>query len=166
MRTAIPSAIAILVMCCVASACDDGNTTAIGVTTAPSGFQNSLNFVGLGSSVLTRQSVPGFICPAVQPFSVPFTLTVNAGALPLTLSGVQFHVTDPFRVQSPPTIFDEASLTRVFGSTTVGSFAVGTFPFVHTFGCGLTGNVILQVSTTTTDGSGVSHMSTMDVPVR
>ena len=166
MRTVIPSAIAIVAIGCLSSACYNTPTQIGAAMTSPSGFSNELNFVGIGSSVLTRQNVSGAFCPTVQPFSVPFTLNVTAGAVPLTLTAVQFHVTDPFRVQSPPTIFDNASLTRVFGSaTTVGTFAVGAFPFVHSFGCGLNGNVILHVSATATDNTGTSHISTMDVPV-
>jgi hypothetical protein len=54
----------------------------------------------------------------------------------------------------------------MFGSTTIGRFGVGTFPFVHPFGCGLNGNIILVVSATTIDTTGASHVSTMQVPVR
>jgi|SRR5689334_3037447 hypothetical protein len=166
MRTAIPSAIAIVVIGCLSSGCYNTPTAIGAAMTSPSGFSNELNFVGIGSSVLTRQNVTGSVCPTVQPFSVPFTLHVTAGAVPLTLTQVQFHVTDPFSVQSPPTIFDESGLTRRFGSVTVGSFAVGTFPFVHSFGCGMGGNIILHVSATATDNTGAPHVSTMDVPVR
>ena len=165
MKLDIRSVIAILVLSCGASACDDSSQVAA-VSVAPSGFNNRLEFVGVASGVLTRQVVPNAACPLVQPFSVPIALNVRANAFPVTLSEVRIHATDPFEIQSPLTIFDNASLTRNFASGTVDRFGARVFPFVHEFGCGMRGTIIVHVSATTVDANGVGRTSMMDVPVQ
>jgi hypothetical protein len=164
MKLDIRSAIAILVLSCGASACYDVPDAT--VSTGPSSFVNRLEFVGVGSGVLTRQIVPNSVCPRVQPFSVPIALNVRANVLPITLTEVRIHATDPFEIQSPITIFDNASLTRNFASATVDRFGVRTFPLIHDFGCGMSGNVVVHISATTTDGGGTVRTSMLDVPVQ
>jgi hypothetical protein len=132
----------------------------------PSAFRNELDFVGLDSTVLVRNSVPQFFCPSIQPFFVPFGVNIRAGALPITFTQLSIQATDPFRNVAPPTIFDSSSLTRTFGSTSLESFAARTFPFTHAFGCGLSGNIILNVSVTTVDANGSSRVTPLQVPVR
>jgi hypothetical protein len=164
MKLDIRSVIAILVLSCGASACYDSPTSVVSV--APSGFTNRAEFVGVGAGVLTRQIVPNSVCPLVQPFSVPIALNVRANGSAITLTEVRIHATDPFEIQSPLTIFDNASLTRNFASATVDRFGARTFPFIHTFGCGMSGNVIVHVAATTVDASGVGRTSMLDVPVQ
>ena len=161
MKLDIRSAIVILVLSCGATACYDAP-----VSTGPSSFVNRLDFVGVGTGVLTRQIVPNSVCPRVQPFSVPIALNVRANVLPITVTEVRIHATDPFQIQSPITIFDNASLTRNFASATVERFGVRTFPLIHDFGCGMSGNVVVHISATTTDGGGTVRTSMLDLPVQ
>jgi hypothetical protein len=127
---------------------------------------NRLDFVGLDSDVLTRQSILQPNCPTVPPFSVPFIVNVRAGALPVTLTEVRVQASDAFRIQAPPTIFDSSSLTRNFGSATIDSFAARAFPFTFGFGCGLQGIVVLNLAVTTVDSSGASRVTPLAVSVR
>ena len=165
MKLDVRSVIAILVLSCGALACDD-NSQVAAVSVGPSQFINRLDFVGVGSGVLTRQIVPNAACPLVQPFSVPIPLKVRANASPITLSEVRIQATDPFAIQSPLTIFDNASLTRNFASATVDRFGARVFPFVHEFGCGMRGNIIVHITATTVDASGAARTSNMDLPVQ
>ena len=147
MKLSVASAVAIVVMCCIHSACDDADVAV--PEDRPSAFG--------------RDGIP-LHCPSVSRFSVPFILNITAGTSPLTLSEVRFQPTNPFGRTSPPTIFDSASLTRRFGSVTIASFAVGQFPFTRDFSCDMTGSM-LDVSVTTTDGAGMNRVSTVPVPV-
>ena len=156
MRPRIPSAIALSILCCLVSACDDAD---VAVATSPSAFRNELNIVGVVPSTVGQVR-----CPSVSPFSFPFILNVTAGTRPLTLAEVRIQPTNPFGRTSPPTVFDSSSLTRQFGSVTVGSFGVRQFPFTHNLTCDMSGSV-LDVAVTTTDGSGMNRVSTMQVPI-
>jgi hypothetical protein len=158
MKLSVASVVAVAVMCCMHSACDDAEDA---VTPAPSAFTNRVDLVRIIPSTLT--GFPSH-CPSLSPFSVPFILNVTAGTSPLTLSEVRFQPTNPFGRTSPPTIFDAASLTRRFSSVTVASFAVRQFPFAHDFSCDMKGSS-LDVSVRTTDGAGMNRVSTVQVPV-
>jgi hypothetical protein len=156
MRLRIPSAIALSILCCAVGACDDAD---VAVATSPSGFKNELDIVSVIPSTVGQVR-----CPSVSPFSFPFVLNVTAGTRPLTLAEVRIQPTNPFGRTSPPTIFDSSSLTRQFGSVTVGSFAVRQFPFAHSFTCDMSGSM-LDVAVTTTDSSGMNRVSAMQVAV-
>ena len=160
MRSGLPSAIAISILCCVASACEDADET---VVTSPTAFSNQLDLVRIAPSPLGRDGILAH-CPSVSPFPVPFVLNVTAGTRPLTLAEVRIQPTNPFGRTSPPTIFDSSSLTRQFGNVTVGSFDVRQFPFTHPFTCDMRGSM-LGVSVTMRDGSGMNRVSTMQVPI-
>jgi len=160
MRSGIPSAIAISILCCAMPACEDADEA---VVTSPTALSNQLDFVGVAPSPLGRDGILAH-CPSVSPFPVPFVLNVTAGTRPLTLAEVRIQPTNPFGRTSPPTIFDSSSLTRQFGNVTVGSFAVRQFPFTHSFTCDMRGST-LGVLVTMTDGSGMNRVSTMQVQV-
>ena len=163
MRTALPSAIAISILCCAAPACDDADETVATSPTAPAAFTNELDLVRIAPSPLGRDNILAH-CPSLSPFTVPFVLNVTAGTRPLTLAEVRIQPTNPFGRTSPPTIFDSSSLTRQFGNLTVASFGVRQFPFTHPFTCDMRGSMI-GVSVTMTDGTGSNRMSTAQVPV-
>jgi hypothetical protein len=168
MKRSILSAITILSLCCTVAACDDSDSDsrASVVSVGPSAFRNEADFVGLDSSVLVRNSVPQFSCPSIEPFSVPFGVNIRAGTSPITFTQLSIQATDPFRSFSPPTIFDSSSLTRTFGTLSVDSFDARTFAFKHSFGCGLSGNIVLNVSVTTVDINGTPRVTPLQVPVR
>jgi hypothetical protein len=143
----------------LSAACDDAENTAV---TSPSAFKNELDIVSVVPSLGHDGSLAH--CPSLAPFSFPFILNVTAGTRPLTLAEVRIQPTNPFGRTEPPTIFDSSSLTRRFGSVTVASFAVRQFPFTHNFSCSTRGGM-LDVSVTTTDGTGRNRVSTQQVPV-
>ena len=160
MRTGIPSAIAISILCCALPACEDADET---VVTSPTAFANELDLVRIAPSPMGRDGILAH-CPSVSPFPVPFVLNVTAGTRPLTLAEVRIQPTNPFGRTVPPTIFDSSSLTRQFGNVTVGSFGVRQFPFTHPFTCDMRGSM-LDVSVTMADGIGLNRVSTVQVPV-
>ena len=160
MRPGLPSVIAISLLCCAASACEDTDET---VVPSPTAFTNQLDLVGVTPSPLGRDGILAH-CPGVSPFPVPFVLNVTAGTRPLTLAEVRIQPTNPFGRTSPPTIFDSSSLTRQFGSLTVASFGVRQFPFTHPFTCDMRGTSLI-VSVTMRDGTGMNRVSSSQVPV-
>jgi hypothetical protein len=160
MRTGLPSAIAISILCCAAPACDDADDT---VVTSPTAFTNELDLVRIAPSPLGRDGILAH-CPSLSPFAVPFVLNVTAGTRPLTLAEVRIQPTNPFGRTAPPTIFDSSSLTRQFGNVTVASFNVRQFPFTHPFTCDMRGSM-LGVSVMMTDGAGMNRVSNVQVPV-
>src|SRR5262245_15429519 len=162
MRPGPPSAIAIVVVCCALSACDDSDVTPPTSPTSPA-FVNQLDSVAIVPSAFGRDGVPP-LCPSLSRFSVPFILNITAGTRPLTLAEVRVQPTNPFGRTSPPTIFDSSSLTRRFGSATIPSFVVRQFPFTHDLTCDMRGSM-LEVSVTMTDGTGMNRVSTVQVPV-
>jgi|KBSMisStaDraftv2_1062788.scaffolds.fasta_scaffold94418_2 hypothetical protein len=160
MRPGLPSVIAISLLCCAASACEDADKS---VAPSPTAFTNQLDLVGVAPSPLGRDGILAH-CPGVSPFPVPFVLNVTAGTRPLTLAEVRIQPTNPFGRTSPPTIFDSSSLTRQFGSLTVASFGVRQFPFTHPFTCDMRGTSLI-VSVTMRDGTGMNRVSSSQVPV-
>jgi hypothetical protein len=160
MRPGLPPVIAISILCCAASACEDSDKT---VAPSPTAFTNQLDLVGVAPSPLGRDGILAH-CPGVSPFPVPFVLNVTAGTRPLTLAEVRIQPTNPFGRTSPPTIFDSSSLTRQFGSLTVASFGVRQFPFTHPFTCDMRGTSLI-VSVTMRDGTGMNRVSSSQVPV-
>jgi len=155
----MPSAIAVLVVCCALSAaCDDAEEAVI---TSPSAFRNQLDSVTI---VPTAAGPVPLLCPSISPFSFPFILNITAGTRPLVLSEVRIQPTNPFGRTVPPTIFDSSSLTRQFGNVTVASFDVRQFSFTHPFTCDMRGSM-LGVSVRMTDGAGMNRVSSVQVPV-
>ena len=163
MRPGLPSAIVIVAVCCVFSACDDSDVAPPTSPTSRPAFVNRLDSVAIVPSAFGRDGVPP-VCPSLSRFSVPFILNVTAGTRPLTLSEVRLQPTNPFGRTSPPTVFDASSLTRRFGSVTVPSFVARQFSFTHDLTCDMRGSM-LEVSVTMTDGTGMNRVSTMQVPV-
>jgi hypothetical protein len=144
----------VLAIASLTTGCDDADSPA-----GPSSFQNELDFVPLALPRLTWSSPHP--CSSVV---TPLILNVTAGTAPITLSEVLFRSMDLLRSTAPPTIFDAASLTRQFGSTTVEGFGVRQFPFTYPFGC-VVGGTVLHTSVTTIDSGSVSRVQTMQVPV-
>lgn len=160
MRPAAPSALALLAVCSLLSACDDADST---VTTSPTAFKNQLDVVSIIPDQ-ARADRSLLRCPTASPVTMPFILNVTAGTSPVTLMEVRVQPTNPFGRTEPPTIFDSSSLTRQFGNVTVDSFDVRQFAFVQDVRCDMRGS-LLGVSVTTRDGSGRSRMSALQLPV-
>jgi hypothetical protein len=156
MRRGIVSAISIVAIGVLVGSCDSDGAT---VPTEPSGFRNELT-MAIVPSVLGRTG-----CPSRSPLPVSFVLNVTAGTQPLLLSEVRIQPTNPFGRTSPPTVFDSSSLTRRFGSTTVGRFGTRQFHFTQDFWCDVGGDLGMTVWVTATDSNGLERVSQMRVPV-
>jgi hypothetical protein len=167
MKVALLPVGALALICCSLAACDDNDTAEI---TGPSRFRNEAQFVGVTSlvpAVVVSPGVPLLNCPGPLPGTLPLTVSVSAGAPALTLSEVRIFANDPFRSQTPPTIFDTSGLTRQFASASIASFTTRQFPFTHAFDCGIGISPVLFVSVTTTEQiTGLRHTSSLQVPVR
>lgn len=178
MRTGLTSLIVVVTLGGVLSACYDADFSAI--PSAPSRFTNFGNAGGVAgfaspSLVVAAGTFQG-CSPAPLPntsfvpfssLSVPFTVNVPTGAVPVTLSEVRVHATGSSIVPGAPLVFDSAFLAREFGTATIASFAVGSFPlaFPFPYGCG-NANVMLHVSTRTVDGNGLVRINDLEAPVR
>ena len=178
MRTGLTSLIVVVILGGVLSACYDADFAAN--PSAPSAFTNFGNVTGPGSlaspSLVVAAGTFQGCSPAPLPntsfvpfssLSVPFTVSVPTGAVPVTLSEVRVHATGPAIVASAPLVFDTAFLTREFGTVTVSSFNVGSFPlaFPFPYGCG-NANAVLHVNTRTVDGNGLVRINDLEAPIR
>lgn len=154
-----------ITLCCAFVGCDD--VVMVLNPGAPSLFRNELEFVHVHPDVLfVAPSVP-YTCPGVPPYSIGFTLNVQAGQSAVTVRQVSYHATDVNGLASAPVVVSGDALRSRFGTVTVSRHGVAAYPFTYTYGCGRSVKLAtLHSRIETVDEAGEPRSTTVEVPVR
>ena len=115
--------------------------------------------IGLGTQVLSAQPADEVRCPDAPPFVAPFTVTLAAPRVDVSLDSVRLKFFDVVGVPMPQVTLTQPSLSTEFGSTVVRAHSSRTFPFRFRFGCGTArrGTLIIIVDTRDPRGQTVSE---------
>jgi len=158
-----------LVAAVAVAACDDNKTRVVvaGSVLQPSVVPFAARFApAIQPQVLIRQSVVGFGCPVVPPFSASFQIIVEQPPVQVIMNQVKIRFIDGSSIGGSPITFPSADLNRMFGNTIVRLGSSRSFPFTQRFGCFPVSPKVMSVSVTLADDTGASTESTMTANIQ
>ena len=126
--------------------------------------------VGNGAVVPVNPAISP-LSPATFPVSAAFIAPVNVavtgnGRSDLFLSDVQMQFVDPFGVRSGAVVNGQPEISTRFGTTTIPTSGVRTFPFDFPFGCTTVPSGTLTVVVFIGDSLGRDSRSVRNLTVR